>query len=159
MTAAIFGLVGVIVGGVLNAVVAAVLEDRRAKVAAVLEDRRAKRVRRTSARLVAEEIRSNGRTLWACNETGLWLAMRNHPLRFGTWEAHADVLAGLPYKDWAKVAEASRLTAEIDRIHGHGEHTHLSPMDPGHVQDAVRTCEVAVGVLEKHGRDTDADAD
>ena len=141
MTAAIFGLVGVVVGGVLNAVVAAVLEDRRAA-----------RARRTSARLVAEEIQSNGRTLWACNESGLWLAMRSHPLRFGTWETHAEVLAGLPYDDWVKVAEAIRLTAQVDRVHGQGEHTKLSPMDPAHVEDAVRVCELAVGVLEEHGQ-------
>lgn len=141
MTAAIFGLLGVIVGGVLNAVVAVVLDGWRVNIA-----------RRTSARLVAEEIQSNGRTLWACNETGLWLAMRNHPLRFGTWEAHAEVLAGLPYNDWVRVAEAIRQTSQIDRLHGRGDHTQLSPMDPRHVQEAFRACELALEVLERHGR-------
>jgi hypothetical protein len=141
MTAAIFGLLGVIVGGVLNAVVGVVLDGRRS--AAAL---------RTSSRLVAEEIQSNGRTLYACDQTGLWLAMRNHPLRFSAWETHAETLARMPYEDWVTVAEAIRLTSQIDRIHGHGEHTHLSPMDPPHVQEAVRACELAVGVLEKHGR-------
>lgn len=141
MTAAIFGFIGVIIGGVLNALVAVVLERRRAE-----------RAQRTSARLAAEEIQSNGQTLWACNETGLWLPMRNHPLRFDTWEAHAEVLAGLPYADWATVAQAIRLTLQIDRVHGHGEQTRLSPMDPAHVQGAVRACELAVGVLEAHAK-------
>jgi hypothetical protein len=101
---------------------------------------------------VAEEIQSNGQTLWACNETGLWLPMRNHSLRFGTWETHAEVLARLPYDDWSRVAEAIRLTSQIDRVHGQGEHTHLSPMDPRQLQDAVRACELAVAALEQHGR-------
>lgn len=141
MTAAIFGLLGVIVGGVLNAVLAVVLDNRRSSAAV-----------RTSARLVAEEIQSNGRTLYACLETGLWLAMRNHPLRFSTWESHAEPLAQIPYEDWVRVAEAIRLTSQIDRVHGHGDHMQLSPMDPRHVQDAVRACELAVEALERHGR-------
>ncbi len=119
MTAAIFGLLGAIVGSGLNAVLAVVLDNRRS--AAAL---------RTSARLVAEEIHSNGRTLYACLQTRLWLAMRNHPLRFSTWESHAETLARMPYDDWVRVAEAIRLTSQIDRIHGHGDHTQLSPMDP-----------------------------
>lgn len=127
--------------GILNAVVVVVLDARRAT-----------RARRTSARLVAQEIQSNGSTLRACNVTGLWLAMRNHPLRFGTWETHADVLAGLPYDDWSEVAQAIRQVSQVDRVHGHGEHTHLSPMDPRHVQDAMRACEAAVLVLERHGK-------
>jgi hypothetical protein len=147
VTAAIFGLIGVIVGGVLNAVVAVVFDSRRAALAL-----------RTSARLVAEEIQSNGRTLYACVQTGLWLAMRNHPLRFSTWESNAETLARMPYRDWVTVAEAIRLTTQIDRIHGHREHTQLSPMDPPHVQDAVRACELAVGVLERHGRGSDETA-
>jgi hypothetical protein len=140
VTAAIFGLVGVIVGGVLNAAVAVVLDSRRAVMA-----------RRTSARLVAEEVQSNGRTLWACNEAGLWLPMRNHHLRFSTWQAHAEALAAMPYVDWVTVAVAIRQTSQIDRIHGHGDHTQLSPMDPRHVQEAVRACELALEVLERHG--------
>ncbi len=141
VTAAIFGLVGVIVGGVLNAVVAEVLDSRHSA-----------RALRTGAGLTAEEIQSNGRTLYACNQTGLWLAMRNHPLRFATWEGNAQCLAAMPYQDWVTIAESVRLTAEIDRVHGHGDHTHLSPMDPGHVQNAVRACELAVEVLERQGR-------
>lgn len=141
MTAAIFGLLGVIVGGVLNAVVAVVLDGQRAA-----------NSRRTSARLVAEEIQSNGRTLYACVQTGSWLAIRNHPLRFSTWETHNEVLAGLPYDDWVTIAEAVRLTSQIDRLHGHGNHTRLSPMDPAHVEEAVRACELGVGVLERHGQ-------
>ena len=142
MTAAIFGLVGVIVGGVMNAALAVVLDARRSA-----------RALRTSARLTAEEIQSNGRTLYACLETGLWLAMRNHPLRFNTWEANAETLAAMAYDGWVTVAEAIRMTSQIDRIHGRGDHTHLSPMDPRHVQEAVRACELAVGVLEREGRD------
>lgn len=139
MAAAIFGLVGVIIGGVLNAVLAVVLDGRRSAAALT-----------ASSRLVAEEIQSNDRTLWACNETGLWLPMRSHPLRFSTWETHAETLARLPYYDWVLVGESIRLTSEIDRIHG--QHTQRSPMDPPHVQAAVRACELAVGALERHGR-------
>jgi len=79
--------------------------------------------------------------------------MRNHPLRFSTWETHAESLARMPYDDWVRVAEAIRLTSQIDRIHGPGDHTKLSPMDPRHVEDAVRACELAVEALERHGRD------
>src|SRR4051794_19637606 len=72
VTAAIFGLLGVIVGGGVNAVVSVVLEGRRAATS-----------RRASARLVAEGIQSNGRTLYACMQTG-WAAdaQPSTPLRY-----------------------------------------------------------------------------
>jgi hypothetical protein len=31
------------------------------------------------------------------------ISVSNHPLRFGVWDPRAEVLAGLPYDDWATV--------------------------------------------------------
>jgi hypothetical protein len=100
MTAAIFGLVGVMVGGALNAIVAAAAERRREA-----------RERRTTSRLLGREL--NG-ALYGVRE---WIRVGSvgHPLRedvlrFPAWKLYHTVAARtLEPDDWDSVSDAYSL--------------------------------------------------
>ncbi len=94
MTAAIFGLLGVIVGGVLNGVVAYWLERRREVREAIV-----------GARLVRHEldlIRGDFEHFLRENRGS---AMPRVPIRHPAWDAHREILARvLPAPDWEMVS-------------------------------------------------------
>jgi hypothetical protein len=100
MTTAIFGLVGVIIGGVLNAVVTRWLEEKRALASA-----------RAAARLVRLELMLIGGYAAASVNTNIYGA-EAESLRFDvkSWQQTSAVLAaGLNDDEWGPVMARVRL--------------------------------------------------
>jgi hypothetical protein len=99
MTAAIFGLLGVLVGGVLNGVVAAWLDSRN------LSARR-----RVGARLVGSDVQSVMAVVHLLLEHSKWGASRQIDFPLAGWEAHRETLAeALEVDEWLDVDDAIRV--------------------------------------------------
>ena len=105
---ATFGLLGVIVGGVLNGVVTAGLERvqsaRRAQVA---------------ARLVQDDLTYIKAVMEVEIEEGVWKRLTGNapPLPFASWADGRDVLAGhLTFKEWAVASVAARQALRVVEV-------------------------------------------
>jgi hypothetical protein len=112
VTTAIFALLGVVIGGLLNAVVTAALD-------AVREGRRAM----VAARLVADDLTYIRAAVQAELEDGTYrrLTGEEPPLTF-SWDELRDVLAShLTFAEWAAVSVAARVALRI---------VSMAPMNP-----------------------------
>jgi hypothetical protein len=114
VSAAVFGLIGVIVGGVLNGFVSYVLERRNERRAA-----------RTAARLLLDEWRPLVFLVADVLRLGRWRP-GEQPITFEEWSRHRELLANqLSQEAWLRVSNARVHVAWIDRANHSGE-----AMDP-----------------------------
>ena len=105
MTAAIFGLLGVIVGAVVNGAVSYVLGRQRERAEG-----------RAAARLVGFELRDHASTLRAVLDRRSWEALGPRPPDTSEWDAHRAVLARVFDDDeWSTIAQA--YSSIIDYAH------------------------------------------
>jgi hypothetical protein len=104
MTAAIFGLVGVLVGGLLNGAVAR-WQARRTESDAVRAAARMMLNEAINVTVAAEEIA----------KARLWPTRQYWPTVIARWGEHEGLLAGaLTFDDWASVSHAVRALERID---------------------------------------------
>jgi hypothetical protein len=102
--AAIFGLVGVVVGGLLNAATTA-WSDRRRGASAT----------RAASRLVRNELRFIGAHLAASSRAGVYGPEADEPLPRGQWEQHSGQLAASLDDDlWESVSMAHAMVASLE---------------------------------------------
>ena len=95
MTAAIFGLIGVIVGGLLNVGVTYLFERQRGKSAA-----------QTASRLVYQELMVNGAAVEVAAVHKDWKPLKENLVTID-WEANRVVFAGaLPDDEWSPLVRA-----------------------------------------------------
>lgn len=96
MTAAIFGLVGVVLGAALNVLLAEVAAWRRERKAA-----------RTAARLTLAELSGNHRRIKSAVDKKAWDELATEGIRTDEWFAHRELFAqALEHDDWILVANA-----------------------------------------------------
>jgi hypothetical protein len=97
MTAAIFGLLGVIVGGVLNGLVTLLLDGHRRK-----------QELRTAARLVIFEFGTCASAIQNALEDERWSLTARDLLRTGHWDGNQALLAaGTDDETWVKLSSAA----------------------------------------------------
>lgn len=139
MTAAIFGLLGVLVGGLITAGVEW-WRDRRAR-AETIEVKREARTR--AARMVFQELVNATAVMKVTVKNSRW---SGHPLSTAAWQEYAPVLTtALGNRDWLIVSGAFGEIARLERLE--------SAEVPGaftagrYVEIAVEELEEAVEVL------------
>jgi hypothetical protein len=143
MTAAIFGLIGVIVGGLLNALVAMANEahrDRRAVMAA--------------ARLLVVELAEISATCKTGVHAGSWVTIPSHPLETAQWKEYRTLVASqLRAQNWRKVWAGFDTAVQINRLaEGKKPHEELSDVARESLWRANERADVSIAVLEPYVR-------
>ena len=143
LTTGLFTLLGVIVGGCLNYAVTTAIEERRGR-----------RALRTTARIVGEELGTNGAIVTATIEFGRWTPMGNAPLHFDAWHDYRHVLAErLPDENWDQLRDAMRQLRMMDRVHKLGEPARpFSAADMPHLREARDAAQSAMAMLDRYSR-------
>jgi hypothetical protein len=116
MTEAIFGLVGVVVGGVLSGGVGYALERRRATNAATV-----------AARLLADELAFALWVLKIALDARRWSDVPRYDFGVDLWAEHRALLASkLSVADWIQVSAAFRRLHDV--VSGSRGHAHDDPL-------------------------------
>ena len=96
MTAAIFGLVGVVLGAALNVLLAEVAAWRRERQAG-----------RTAARLTLAELSGNHRRIKSAVDKKAWDELATEGIKTDEWFGHRELFAeALEHDDWTLLANA-----------------------------------------------------
>ena len=104
MLPAIFGLIGVIVGGFLNGAV-------QWKIASRAE----RRASRAAARLVMDDLLQVEGEIDQALEDGVWGDLAASPPTLEAWTEHRTTLTSLPFRDWAMITNAVSFARNVLR--------------------------------------------
>lgn len=144
MTAAVFGLIGVVVGGVLNGLVALVMDGRR--------DARAVM---GAARLVLEEVSGFSATYSTALEQGTWSTIPQWPLRLGQWEEYRTLIASRvsSSSEWRKLSAPFLDAREINELAATKQpHAALNPPARKILEASLNRTNEAIPVLAPYVR-------
>jgi len=144
MTTAIFGLIGVLVGGVLNGVVTAAIEARR--------DARALQA---ATRLLSIDVAGAKTTYEDCLQSGTWSSYPSRPLPLEQWEEWKNLLASRlgSSSDWRKLTAPfldMRHNNELAARHKDNDQM-VQPSQEG-MQKAVARIDEAIPLLTHYVR-------
>jgi hypothetical protein len=133
VTAAVFGLIGVIVGGVLNGLVSYTLERRNERRAA-----------RTAARLLLDEWRAALFLVEDALRQGRW--QPGQRITFEEWDRHRELLADQLRQDaWLRVSNARLHVAWIDTANQAG-----GSLDPAGREELERRWQVVRDAIDAY---------
>jgi hypothetical protein len=120
----VFALAGVAIGGLLNYLATAAIEQRRGR-----------KAMRTSARIVGEEVGTNLSITSAALEVGDWTPVGNAAFYLNAWPQYRQALAEwLPQDQWTTLCAAMRHLQTMDRVHKLGGPDRLfTPNDVAHL--------------------------
>lgn len=136
MTAGIFGLVGVLIGGALTVMTTELADRRRRQISA-----------RTAARLVGDDMTQVVAVIQVALDRGTWSSLATFDRGHRAWDERSDALAAaIELKDWMQLSQSIGVLGIVKEVAA--AKTPSDPVDAASRERMERALDTVASALE-----------